>query len=453
MNKALVILMISVSFICSSCMEGYLDYKPNKKTVVPNTFNDYRAILDYGNIMNTQRTPHLGEVSADNYWVADAILNSTIIELRSAYLWDDFIPEADGNWNNPFLQIFYTNVVLEGVEKLGKTETENSARLKQLKGEALFFRAWAYFQLSQLFTKPYNEKTVETELGLPIRLESDITINSVRSTLKKTYSQILNDAAQSAELLEEPIVVKTRPTKLAAFALLAKVYLQMSNYEEAFRYSDQVLKRYNTLLDYNTLDAGKTFPFEILNEEVIWHCTMATSSLISPGSFNVDSVLYGLYDDSDLRKKMFYQVNDDGVITYRGSYSESEWEFFAGIAVDELYLIRAECFARNNDIANGLKDLNTLLTKRFEEGSFENLNILNKDELLREIISERRKELAFRGIRWHDLRRLNFDPRFSTVLERNYRGKVYQLMPNDKRYTLPIPLKEIELSGIEQNDR
>jgi len=26
-------------------------------------------------------------------------------------------------------------------------------------------------------------------------------------------------------------------------------------------------------------------------------------------------------------------------------------------------------------------------------------------------------------------------------------------MPNDKRYTLPIPLKEIELSGIEQNDR
>lgn len=74
-------------------------------------------------------------------------------------------------------------------------------------------------------------------------------------------------------------------------------------------------------------------------------------------------------------------------------------------------------------------------------------------EVLRLVLNERRKELAFRGIRWSDLRRLNKDERFAVTLSRTLNGQTYQLSPNDKRYVIPIDEQEIRLSGIEQNER
>jgi hypothetical protein len=77
----------------------------------------------------------------------------------------------------------------------------------------------------------------------------------------------------------------------------------------------------------------------------------------------------------------------------------------------------------------------------------------NETKALKIILEERRKELVTRGLRWSDLRRLNMDPRFQVTLERTYNGEIYQLLPDDKRYTFPIPQDEIDRSGLEQNDR
>jgi len=69
------------------------------------------------------------------------------------------------------------------------------------------------------------------------------------------------------------------------------------------------------------------------------------------------------------------------------------------------------------------------------------------------ILVERRKELVLRNVRWFDLRRLNKDPRLAKTLLRKLNGQVYQLPPNDPRYTQYIPQSVIDLSGIEQNIR
>jgi len=72
---------------------------------------------------------------------------------------------------------------------------------------------------------------------------------------------------------------------------------------------------------------------------------------------------------------------------------------------------------------------------------------------LGQILAERRKELCFRGIRWSDLRRLNQDPTYAVTLQRLLNGTTYTLPANDLRYTLLIPLDEIQISGLQQNPR
>jgi len=73
-------------------------------------------------------------------------------------------------------------------------------------------------------------------------------------------------------------------------------------------------------------------------------------------------------------------------------------------------------------------------------------------EALDTILVERRKELAFRGLRWSDLRRLNKEG-WGIMLNRNLNGVPYTLPPNSELYTLPIPPDVIQLSGIMQNPR
>ena len=135
---------------------------------------------------------------------------------------------------------------------------------------------------------------------------------------------------------------------------------------------------------------------------------------------------------------------------YEGSFLSSD--FFNGLAVDELYLIRAECYARTNKPTEAMADLNTLLATRWVTGTYVNMVASNAEDALIKVLTERRKELVMRGQRWTDLRRLNKDTRFAKTLRRVL-DKNYDLPPNDSRYVLLIPDEVIKGAGIEQNPR
>jgi hypothetical protein len=100
-----------------------------------------------------------------------------------------------------------------------------------------------------------------------------------------------------------------------------------------------------------------------------------------------------------------------------------------------------------------MADLNTLLSNRWNS-SFVPRTAANAAEALAIILTERRKELPFRGTRWTDLRRLNKDSRFAKTLIRPMNTISYTpLAPGDVRYTLLIPQAAIDLGGITQNVR
>jgi tetratricopeptide (TPR) repeat protein len=325
-------------------------------------------------------------------------------------------------------------------------------------GSALFFRAFAFYNVASLFAAPYDQSTASSDLGIPLSLSSYIGKKIKRSTVQESYDQILSDLHSAEELLPVKSVYQTRPSKTAVEALLARVYLNMGDYAKAGQYANVALSNYNTLTDYTTLPGtSNPLPKFPNNKEVIFWTIASTYSITSQTYAYVDSTLFSSYIDNDLRKTKWYSNAGGTLRRFQGSQAGSAGSF-SGLAVNELFLIRAEAYARQSNPGAAMQDLNTLLKSRWKKVSgvstYVDQTAIDAADALSKIVIERRKELPFIApIRWDDLRRLNKDPKFARTLTRNLNGQIYTLAPNDNRYVYPIPADEIRLSGIEQNPR
>jgi hypothetical protein len=442
----------------TSCEKDWLEEKPKQSLATPNTIKDLENLLENTSLFN-ENYSCLGEEGTNDYYFNSSELLSLSINYQNGYTWSNSQDFYGGSpmsvdWNKPYNLIFVANNILEQHHKI-IPRPEEQERYNTVKARALYFRAFSYFNLAQHFCKAYLASTAPSELGLILRLESDINLPSSRASIQATFDQIINDLEASKSLLPIDSKYPTQPNKKAAFAMLARVYLYMGKYDQAFINADSCLKYFNRLIDYNTIDASSLFPFgETYSDETIFYSQLAPTSLTPTlaGYGIVDSTLHNSYENNDLRKNVFFAQSGDKLI-FKGGYALF---MFNGLASDELYLIRAECSTRKNDIQSALDDVNTLRAKRWLNSiPYSPVSITDKTELLHFIIEERHKELCFRGLRWYDLKRLNLQPGFETVLTRGILGEntIYTLPPNDNRYVYPIPPTEINLSGVQQNPR
>ncbi len=447
--KALILFLILGNFSCKK----YLDQKPDKKLVVPTTIQDAQALLDNTRTMSIIY-PSAGELSGDDYYVLpDDWTSANTTTERNCYIWGrDVFNDYDHNdWSGPYLAVYFSNIILDALKEndfTGGSVSDNA----NIKGQALLFRSYAFYSLLEIFAKQYDAATASTDLGIALRLSSDFNEPTTRETVQTCYTQLINDAKESIALLPAVQPVLTRPSKAAAEGFLARVFLSMSKFNEALPYADSALQLNNTLIDYNTLDSNSYAPFQRYNPEVLFHTLLIVRGLLFPPTQKVDSTLYQSYNTEDLRRSMFFQANGDGTYSFKGSYDGSII-LFGGIATDELYLVRAECYARMDNAAAAMRELNTLLVHRWKTGTFVPLVAVDSREALNIILGERRKELIFRGLRWQDLKRLNMEPAYAKTITRNIAGEVYTLPPNDNRYVLPIPDGIIRLTGMPQNPR
>src|SRR5690606_22980507 len=127
----------------------------------------------------------------------------------------------------------------------------------------------------------------------------------------------------------------------------------------------------------------------------------------------------------------------NGVFTFKGNYSGTS-SMFLGTTTAEMYLIRSECRARLDDIEGALADVTHLRKMRWDSNvPYQDVSMEDREEVIRFILLERRKELAMRGLRWSDLKRLNRDSRFETTLERTAYDRTHILAPQSDRYAFP----------------
>lgn len=286
--------------------------------------------------------------------------------------------------------------------------------------------------------------------GIPLRLNADFNDPSTRQSIADGYDQVLADLKKSARMLPDVVPSPTRPSKAAAYGMLSRVYLQMRDYIAAGEYADSCLRFQQRLLDYNTLTITVNFPLPHLNEEVIFESRVATAGPIVQSRALINPVLYDMYHTDYLRKLAFFRASGTSYI-FKGSYQAGA-TLFNGITTAEMLLTRAECKARDGKVNEALDDLNLLLQYRYRTGTFVPTLATSSIEALEIIKDERRKELAFRSMRWLDIKRYN-EEGDGITLSRTIDGKVYKLEPQSKGYALPIPEDVIALSGMEQNER
>lgn len=450
-NSSRILSFLLLLLIIQSCRKEWLEAKPDKSLVVPKTIKDYQSLLDNLSLFNTTQASGLGETSAGDFYISDSGWPAVNVnQEKAAYTWakteDFYNGESSQDWESAYKRVLNANVILNGIEKIKPLNSEQQD-WNNVKGSALFFRAFDFFNLAQEYCVAYNPSSGNQDLGLPLKLEYDVNVKPKRSTLQQTYTQVIDDLNIAADLLSTKPTVKTRPSKEAVYALLARTYLVMGNYDKAGQYANLTLQVQSDLLDYSKLNSAAAFPVARFNAEVIFH-SVFYFGIFNPSRMNVTPGLYSEYATGDCRKNIFFGPTG---LNFKGSYN-GDRNLFGGLTTGEMYLIRAEAKGRAGELTSALSDLNTLRKNRWT-GIYVDLNSPDQTAVLGFILKERRRELAFRGIRWSDLRRLNSDSRFSVTLTRTINGNTYTLLPNDKRYVLPIDEQEIRLNGLQQNER
>ncbi|HVI44600.1 MAG TPA: RagB/SusD family nutrient uptake outer membrane protein [Chitinophaga sp.] len=432
----------------TACSKNPLPAKRDRTLVVPHSEQELLELLDDTAIMNGQLIG-AAEISADGYYLPDPVLDTISPVIRNLYqwqkdVWDPVYMPAD--WAVPYRRIFYANRVLEGVSDTDS----NSPRSKNLEGMAFFHRAYNHFLLAQLFAGSYQKATTDTDLGIPLKRAAHDSIVT-RGTIGQTYACITADLRKACRLLPPTQATSNRPCRAAASGLLARVLVQMGAYNEALYCVHTAIMESGELMRFKDQDSVAIHPFGLNNSEILFYDAFSEGPAFDPATSRVDTDLLRSYEPGDLRRAIYFKPVAQGTI-FRGSYSGTDAPF-CGIALDELYLLRAECNARLGNSATALKDLNTLRRSRWEPEMFEPLQATDPQAVLDLVIAERRKEYYFRGLRWSDLRRLNLEPRYAHTINRATSGKQVTLIPGDLNYILPIPQQEIILSGIQQNTR
>ncbi len=427
----------------------FLEEKSDMSLATISSKSDLYALMDYTVVMNQSYVAAVGDIASDDFFILDKqYMGISQLSDRAIYIWDRK-PLADWYWVS-YSRILNVNTVLEHLDKIQLDQKDR----RNLEGMALFFRAYSYFDLAQIYAPAYNQKTAELVLGPPMKMSTDVNDKPIRLSLKETMNLIIADLKLASDYLtDQNVTYPTRPNRNAALGLLSRVYLAMGDYEQALATSNRALESYDQLMDYNQIDRDKKYPFERFNPEVLFFSIHAAENLSRESVLRIDTVLYDSYTDSDLRKTRFFSKQADGYFAFTGDYSgNSNAQKFNGITTAELWLTKAECEARLGQLTLASKTIKFLTDKRYSSTVAIEPFPAAQDELLKFIYAERRKELLLRGIRWMDLRRLEDKYIGKKEIRRIIEGKIYSIDLNEvKNFTFLFPQKVIEMSDMEQN--
>jgi len=436
----------------SGCSK-YLGLKPDNSFSVPGSLQDLQGLLDNSEVVMNFAATGLAEIASDSYYLNETSWTAMTDERdRFLYLWQPYSPIAS-QWTGPYQAILHANTVLKYLPSIkispGEITVANS-----LRGAALFHRAYQLLHLLQVFSLPYDPAGSNDNLGVVLRKEPSLDEKISRSTVRQCYDFIIGDLKESVNLLPEKADIPTRPSKAAAYAALARAYLVMSAFENAGRYADSALMIQPDLIDYGTeINTASNVPFSKWNKEVIFDMAMNGGAPLAPARRRVNIAEYGNYEESDLRKKAFFSLNNQGEVLFKGNYNGlNSSQLFCGPTTAEMYLIRSETNIRKNRLSEAAKDINTLRAKRFASSDFSEVEFTEQKWAMDFIKKERRRELIFRGQRWPDVRRYILLGEQEETMTRIAGGKIYTMTaPDIVGYTYKLPDEVIDNGSLIQN--
>lgn len=411
-----------------SC-EEYLDVKPVGK-VIPETLADFRAVLTKGYDVYPDHKS-LATLRSDELLLNE--FSDDLIYYKDIYLWNDANPDritTSFQYADLYNSIFYTNVIINEASK----KLPISAERDQLIGEAYALRALAYFDLVNLFSKPYNAATAASDRGVPLALEIDLEQVFSPESVAAVYSQIIFDKDQAKSLLNldtQATGINYRFSKVAVYALESRIYLYQNDWNNALASAELALSYKNTLVNFNNTPI---LPNNYDSVESILALEDVFVNRLKSASYVSNELLSAFDQSSDLRFSVFFQLDGTKYKFKKGGELGQKCSF----RTSELYLTKAETAAQLDNLALAKDAINIFVATRYSAESFEvltaSINSMQKTELLHFIAQERFREFAAEGHRWFDLRRNN-----QKEIQHTLDGNTSTLIANDPRYTLPFP--------------
>jgi len=434
--------IFALLFVIYSCSDDFLEITPNG-VLIAETTEDYNLLLN-GNglwingaagdqeILRSFETCGLEPYFSSVYGEADP--------KRNNFTWEPGVidPQSEGNTLTDWLLLYmqriyvYNKVIDEVLYSSGGSEAEKNI----IMAEARAARAAVYFELVNFYGKSYSASTASTDLGVPIVTDADVTVPSfIRASVQEVYDFIIDDLTTAITLLPSGVKAKPRMSKGAAKALLGKVYVYQNRFTEAISLFDAAFSDFAQagtevrLYDYNvsTLPGGvheagffgPQFDTPVDNLEVAF-----TMSILQPSGFTESGVLLSpevssIYGTSDFRLHHFFSrkpfppfpFTPDFVVP--GVYRKiGSLVVDRGVRIPDIYLLRAECKARTNDLSGAITDLEFLRLHRMNPLDAHIPTGFSQDELIKYVFEERTREFASKGELWFDMRRLWNDPLF-----------------------------------------
>lgn len=375
--------------------------------------------------------------------------------------------------------------VMQATTKLTATEI---SEVKRYNAEALFMRAFCYFDLAQRFCAAYSPETAAMEYtGMPLVTKYDPTSDNTqypgRSTLEATYQLIWDDLEQALEDMagyeeknpeEMPYAMSPWITSDVIKALQARVALTMGDYETALKKSESLINSSGYALTNNATDLYSFWRDDWGTGEAFWLVTMTrdyTGSsngsmfLTNTGdqiSFIPTQDVASLFEKEDIRMKSY--LADRPIKVTLGTETVAAFSKYPGnpylyynintftnmakpFRLAEQYLIAAESAAELAQVSKANLYLNNLRKSRIAGYTTKQYA---GARLAEEIQTERRRELLGEGFRMNDLKRKHKGFQRSkgqkTGLVINKIGNVHLLKyeADDYRFVWPIPQGEID---------
>lgn len=371
-----------------------------------------------------------GDLTADNL-----IHNGTFTQYREISSKD--ISASNGSasslWGVIYSMSYIASFLNEGLAELDITQIEKD----EILATASFLRAYAYFV------------GVYTFGGLPIVTTTIVDDNRVipRASFEETLEFIESDLLFALDKLPEESFNTGNATNGAVKALLARFYLFEENWQEVEKYATDVITGIGTkeyILEEEFENAVADFSTESILEIVY-------SANDNPGTstnFSINNLFVGRREIIPSSEMVLAMQNDGGdrniVLEFDGNNargSDNGWTIVRYGPFDnmqlfrlaEMYLIRAEARAQQNNISGGESaesDINIIR----ERAGVALIQGTSKNQMLLVIENERRMELCFEGHRWYDLIRTG---RAKSVMDE------FTSNWTEKDELWPIPLREV----------
>lgn len=367
--------------------------------------------------------------------------------------------DLEYTWSYYYDIIDNVNILLANIDEASDA-TFNESLVKNIKGQALAYRAHSYWQLVQMFASRYDYNGNNSQLGVPLVLDNSGEAKP-RSTVEAVYEQIFSDIDQAITLLTESD--ESRPNKShinlnVAQGLKARFALTTGNWATAADMAHKARQGYNLTSNYkngwNDANDSEWIWGAILIDEqqtsyasFFSHVDPDFGGYASMGSFKLGSTeIIDYMADTDQRKQLF----DEDRIGYKFT-GFGEWtNDYIYMKSGEMYLIEAEALARQNKDTEAQDVIYELTKNRDPEAQSPTVT---GEDLIQHILMERRCDLWGDGFRLFDIKRLNI------AMDRRNKGhnetfwdKAGYIEAGAKELLFLIPKQEMDSNPLmEQN--